>query len=602
MKKILNKIILLCLVLTGGTASAQWYITGLGNIFDEYDRRYPMEAEGSSFSITIPVLSSTERFKIVSEKGYSDSYGSQNSGDEFDFEKDWVLTKGSGSKSISVPFTIYNAKIYFHPTRSKPDIYVTGDPETIYMIGNWGQGGTTWNLSSAAELKYCPDEPGTWYGAVKMNQSGSSLNYWRFQRVNDELGPEDKSNHESVIPDTPWTTKFRSVTKSDRSFVYGNAGEFYVTFRKTEDSNTFSFVVSAKPTVVYATTDSEEAWSKDGVTFPATVILDSRGVTIDEKKINVTFAPATSEEGEWISASGRPEGLYDTEWAEWEAIEKSGQYVDGYWDPEKVVCSLKENKELENAYDVYSLLPCSGKYKVTLNSEDYNLLPLGSSETNFTAYPSIMNIWTTEEMKTEEGEYIPLCVNIDGIVMKTNETFDDFNGWYMEYPFITQGEGDETTKTIFNYGNLDSATLYVPGVYMAKIWTKATPTSAEPTRVISKRGQNEKEPSLEDYTPGRKLDLSLMSADGTTIGSNYEISVILSKNGAVTPQTSNRESEEAFIVSPNINAPLPTGIESTLQSEFQPIYFNLQGNRVTKPQNGIFIKVEGTKSTKVMIK
>ena len=99
------------MIMSAGVGNAQWYITGLGNNFDENDRRYPMEPEGSSFSITIPVLASTERFKIISENGYADSYGAKESGSPFDFETDWVLTPGSSSKSIGVPFTIYNAKI-----------------------------------------------------------------------------------------------------------------------------------------------------------------------------------------------------------------------------------------------------------------------------------------------------------------------------------------------------------------------------------------------------------------------------------------------------------------------------------------------------------
>lgn len=601
MKTIFKTLLAGALLLAAGTVRADWYVIGLDGTFDEYDHSRPMTPEGATaYLLELPSLAPGQSFKIISEKGYAESYGNKDRNTPFEFEKDWTLIKGTDSRSIHVPFKIYNVKIYFHPAKS--DIYVTGDPETIYMFGNWGQEGTRWDKSSGVELKYMEDQPDTWYGTVHFNNSGSSsLNYFRFLRLGDELGPNDTNDHEKVTADTPWDTRMRKKTGSDRSFTFDREGDYYITYSKVDDESA-RFTLSPRPTVVCRLSNAEGAWSKDGMEFPGVVCLDSRGVGIDGEKIAVYLQPGTSDEGDWLTGDGRPDGLFDPEWEEWQAIERSGQLVDGYWDPSKVSASLADEDDY-GIFPVKATLPCSGKYRMTIGSEDYNLIyPPGQEEEAFlSVYPSLRNLWVMDDLRNEEGEYIPLCANIEGISMNTSDSYDDFNGWYMAYPFMKTEETDEDNPVIFNYDSLHKSVFYTPGIYFARIWTRVATTSAEPAKWDS-RPRRINDAQADGYTPGRILDLSEMSPDGTSVGSNYLVSVILSKNGATTPLSNNGDSEEAFIVSPNPQAPVPTGI-TTVGSDTgsTPVYYNLQGQRVYSPSRGIFIKVEGKTASKVAI-
>ena len=45
-----------------------------------------------------------------------------------------------------------------------------------------------------------------------------------------------------------------------------------------------------------------------------------------------------------------------------------------------------------------------------------------------------------------------------------------------------------------------------------------------------------------------------------------------------------------------------TGVESVIAGENAPVeYYNLQGVKVARPENGIFIRKQGTKTTKVVL-
>ena len=47
---------------------------------------------------------------------------------------------------------------------------------------------------------------------------------------------------------------------------------------------------------------------------------------------------------------------------------------------------------------------------------------------------------------------------------------------------------------------------------------------------------------------------------------------------------------------------LTTGIDNVIVNEEPVEYYNLQGVKVANPSNGIFIKVQGNKASKVLVK
>ena len=71
-----------------------------------------------------------------------------------------------------------------------------------------------------------------------------------------------------------------------------------------------------------------------------------------------------------------------------------------------------------------------------------------------------------------------------------------------------------------------------------------------------------------------------------TVAGNYSVSVVYP------------EGESARTAEVNVN---PDSIEGiTVDSDAEAVYYNLQGIRVANPGNGIYIRVQGGKTTKVI--
>lgn len=344
------------------------------------------------------------------------------------------------------------------------------------------------------------------------------------------------------------------------------------------------------PDVTY-TINSEAAvqgWSNKVMAYKGVVSLTPAedGITLDPSEITVAFD--RGDEGEW-KTSGYPDGFEQSLISQWETLVAEDQTVDGFWDASKVDASLKAYSD--NTYTIEAQLPCSGKYKVTLSSDKYNL----TSDTEYTvvAYPSIRNIWVSEAYMND-GKYAPLCVNINGITMDTNSDNTEFDGWKMSYPFLAPSAGG--TPVIFQFENLANSVVYTPGIYLADMSVSVTETQAE-SRLNGKRNA----PNLNGFST---VDLSKMAGNdqGTTAGSAYEVSIILTKNGATTKTMTNGKSDEVFIVTPSTSAPIPTGVESVeVAEEGETVYYNLQGQRVDNPEHGIFVKVKGGKAEKIVL-
>ena len=57
------------------------------------------------------------------------------------------------------------------------------------------------------------------------------------------------------------------------------------------------------------------------------------------------------------------------------------------------------------------------------------------------------------------------------------------------------------------------------------------------------------------------------------------------------------------IKSINVNDPVVTGVEDVTVDENAPVeYYNLQGVRVANPENGIYIRRQGSKVSKVLVR
>lgn len=355
-----------------------------------------------------------------------------------------------------------------------------------------------------------------------------------------------------------------------------------------------------RKTVKYSFGEQEQAWSSNGMTYGLHLEMADDEEALILENVAVVLEPGS--DGEWMLPTDvKPAGVEDANWDEWQALISEDNYVDGFWEPEKVVATIDEGVE-GDSYEVNVMLPCSGRYTFGLVSDRYRFERLVDGEDDFlVAYPSVKNFWTAESYKNESGEYLPLCLNIEGIPMK-NDGESLSEEWVMEFPFVD--------GKIWNHDNLHRSVVYPTGVFLAEIWTKSELNESTGNRV--KRQAETTTAALEDngYTKGQTVDLTqLATKDGLEPDKSYDVSIVLKKNGAMTPLENDGKSTEYFTVTSSKDYSVPTGIESVDGDAFAdgPVeIYTLDGHRLTcHPElltPGIYIMRRGISTTKLVIK
>lgn len=604
----MKKLILIVLTLfTGigvGTANATWYLAAAkhGGI-DIKNTQYPLTdtGTGKDFTITLDMLEEGENFKFHDGKNWENGYGGKDEKTTFALGAQYELKSGSTAKSIYTPFTLYNVTITLHIGNT---FWFTVGIPTPYIIGDWDSGqNPTWNALSGIKMQPEDEDGNIWSGKISTTRSGTGYNYFRFLIQDKQYGPDDSlGDHVNLDLDREYTAFKGNKAKT---FRINQAGDFYITLYLHGDDNP-KFRISDKPNVLpvvtYRVAESAGAWSSTGIEFADVITFQGGETAIKPELISAIFEPGTSDESHWQTGDGRPDHLYDEEWNEWQAIEGADSRVDGYWDPAKVAANLDYSATDDDAYTLRALLPCSGKYRVTLISEYYDLRPSEDGDFFLTVYPSTQNLWTSDVYRDDEGTLKPLCLNINGVTMNTSHDNTDFSGWYMEYPFVEIDEADGGGKKIFNYETLDNSVVYVPGVYFGDMWIKTEKVVAEPETTVSPRG-NRVAPISDGYVQGNRVDLSaLATADGTQPGSNIKISILLGKNGAVMPLEADGSSAESFIITPSLSAPLPTAVDTIEDNDTTTdAYYTLQGVRTDNPAHGVYIRIRNGKATKIIL-
>lgn len=271
-----------------------------------------------------------------------------------------------------------------------------------------------------------------------------------------------------------------------------------------------------------------------------------------------------------------------------------------------------ENVIFEDTY-LMAEFPCSGQYEIwakSLDPEKYTVN--GEPETlvgTAHLYPSATNSFKVGEVEDDNQEMVIVeqMFNVNGISGKEGD-----GGYVIEYPYV-KDENDE--QVIFAKDDLKTANLFVPGVYLAKLYYRITSVSGpesdkkdnEPElirRRIAGSLTTEKDLVDAEYieylvdVPSTHPDLS-----GLENGETFKVNVALVKNGLSTPLIGDtNESEQNFTISASPEYAIPVGVETIGQEaeETEAIYFNLQGVRVNNPERGLYIKVVGTKATKVV--
>ena len=155
------------------------------------------------------------------------------------------------------------------------------------------------------------------------------------------------------------------------------------------------------------------------------------------------------------------------------------------------------------------------------------------------------------------------------------------------------GSGDEqgsfTTATIAGLGNVEGG--YAILTFKAAPWDNSKETNTIQVS-INNGGNFISETSALTMTPGSWTDYSLGIAGGTANTTITISAVKESKNRFFLDEVKVMASTEDKV----------TGIEDTMVDENAPVeYYNLQGVKVANPENGIFIKKQGGRTSKVVL-
>ncbi len=114
---------------------------------------------------------------------------------------------------------------------------------------------------------------------------------------------------------------------------------------------------------------------------------------------------------------------------------------------------------------------------------------------------------------------------------------------------------------------------------------------------------------LEAATPGEDVTDSNAknftgTVDGTTLNfrNNYKLASVEAGTYNITVVVTVYQNEPSLYVT-NFEKVTPTGINGIFVEENAPVeYYNLQGVRVANPENGLYIRRQGNKATKVLVK
>lgn len=209
-------------------------------------------------------------------------------------------------------------------------------------------------------------------------------------------------------------------------------------------------------------------------------------------------------------------------------------------------------------------IACSGLYKVTVSAANSNVV--GQDKVfNINVYPSIAGLKIGEislDRDTQQATYV----------------------FYYE---------EENPENIINA----KAPVSVP-VYGAELWYKLHTGSS--TKGL--RQANEVVAEIDDYgyTKAENGEIDLSPIIDTT-GSS--ISFVLKKNGATTPINTMEEDNKSLhniLISTSKNVSTDVD-EIIVERSERAEYYNLQGQKITMPERGIFIKVKDGKAEKVKI-
>ena len=183
---------------------------------------------------------------------------------------------------------------------------------------------------------------------------------------------------------------------------------------------------------------------------------------------------------------------------------------------------------------------------------------------------------------------------------KANSAQHVYKAEYIAAPTATW-ESKNTTDEHYKFGELNASTMSLDGIHGGIIITITAPEGCALWYSLTQGKANPitKAPAMYANVDN---DFESKDIDLKKVDSGKATDILVQKEGKLTYYSENAKGIQSHDVVVNFSG--QTGVEDIIADENngEVEYFNLQGVRVANPENGVYIRRQGNKATKVLVK
>ncbi|MGN0236508.1 MAG: hypothetical protein ACI4AK_00215 [Lepagella sp.] len=510
---------------------------------------------------------------------------------------DYVDASYTSSSTINV-----NSDYEVSVQRTSANTYslIASNGQFLYSSGNFNLQLSSSNGAGAWTLQYEPgDNSDKTDHSLKFSVSDRSIKFRStsgdFTAITKQLTGDANRPYPTIYTSVPAAFSVKGVTGSNEQSL-SNGGTFYVLVDNSSSSKVnfnadgaykIEYTVAGSTTTVMGDTFDYPVPTSTGETTITVTPYDANGTKYEGKSFTVTInvgnAPCL---GEFFQYDENEDDSYDVTLTESDAtgVNLRTYTIDG---------NSTEAAQSNGALYVSNVNLSKARYIVTASNNywsgqvfEYNFVKLintalGAGTPPYQAYI----VFTNNSDRVTEG-----CPQSIDIPMTPNS---DYTRWTCDF------------DNILGYSAQDLF-FYIPWIATEfKIELKIVPRDSNTPMILSGKGMTVAE------MPGRNREAATrISAEDSTNysfvvdgGSPLIYNAGLSADETTYNMIAGSATFEPFVTnSINLSASsnIETGITDITPDANEAEYYNLQGIRVDNPENGIFIRRQGNKTTKVI--
>lgn len=585
MKKIYFALVSLMMCLSA--SAADWFISGNFQGWNHCSADYKFtETSTGVYTLQLPVKAGAPsaisgEFLIVSGTVGNPDWDNKIGSNGSKVQEGVAYKYTNGGGNFQMDGSVENATITIDTNAGT--LLIAGESHeneytTVYIVGDMGGGWNGTRTDYPLTLKEGTED--TWTGTFNFTAATS---YFKFLAGANEYGPE---GWEDVAVEL--NESYTTVQGSSKSFTLPS-GEYTFTYVLPYNGETGTLTVTGK----------------EVVTYPETLYVIGNINNLDFLPNNLEALTTTGEgtyEGEVTFTGTLATGFsyfqfctsMGTTATDWAGLGVRYGAAEENVDPTGITVDMTNND--------YSWKVADGKYKLQVNLVDKTLTVTAVDDP--TPVPdqatATFKFSTFDEMAAE----FPGLPATDEWADDTSAKGNKYYNFSLENAFSKEGinltivAGESATATQQPRFYLTSAGVYDLRIYKPNTLTVTAPDQMELTKIEIVSAN-----SVKNLTVGTD-NAGEFTKNNTTRTATWE-----------KPATGNASFSALAITTPagtsristiTVEAKkISTGIENIAvdNDESAPVeYFNLQGVKVADPSNGIYIRRQGNKATKVLIK